>query len=232
VADLKDAVVLVTGANGGLGTEFVTQALERGARSVYAAARNPRIWDDQRIIPLVLDVTDPDSIAAAAREAAGVTIVINNAGIFGGSSLIDGPAAEVRELMETNLFGPLAVARAFAPTLREHRGALINVASVVSWLPIANAYSISKAALWSATNALRTDFAATGVHVLGAYLSFTNTGMSTVSRPDANDPADVVRDILIGLEAGADEVLADETTRQVRAGLSAPIADLLAAVGT
>lgn len=229
--ELKDSVVLVTGANGGLGTEFVTQALDRGARSVYAAARNPRAWDDERIIPIGLDVTDADSINAAAHNATGVNLVINNAGIFGASSLIDGPATEVRELMETNLFGPLAVARAFAPTLRQHRGALVNVASVVSWLPIANAYSISKAALWSATNALRVDFAATGVHVLGAYLSFTNTGMSTTHRPDANDPADVVREILNGLEDGADEVLADEPTRQVRAGLSAPIADLLAAVG-
>lgn len=231
MVDLHNAVVLVTGANGGLGTEFVTQALDGGARRVYAAARTPQAWDDARIAPLELDVTNADSITAAAAAASDVSIVINNAGIFAGSSLIDGAEAEIRELMETNLFGPLAVARAFAPALREHGGALINVASVVSWLPIANAYSVSKAALWSATNALRIDFAATGVHVLGAYLSFTNTGMSTTHRPDANDPADVVREIYTGLESGADEVLADETTRQVRAGLSAPIADLLAAAG-
>jgi NAD(P)-dependent dehydrogenase (short-subunit alcohol dehydrogenase family) len=231
MVDVKNAVVLVTGANGGLGAEFVSQALERGASKVYAAARNPREWHDDRIVQLVLDVTDQESIAAAAQEASDVTIVVNNAGIFGGSSLIDGPPSEVREVMETNLFGPLAVAQAFAPALRKGKGALINVASVVSWLPIANAYSVSKAALWSATNALRVDFAKSGVHVLGAYLSYTNTGMSTEVRADANDPADVVRDILTGLEAGEDEVLADETTRQVRAGLAAPIAVLLAAVG-
>ena len=183
-------------------------------------------------MPIALDVTDAASIAAAAVEAGDVTIVVNNAGIFAASSLIDGPASEIHEQMDTNLFGPLAIARAFAPALRTATGALVNVASVVSWLPIANAYSVSKAALWSATNSLRSDFAATGVHVLGAYLAYTRTPLTEGIAGDMNDPADVVRAILDGLEAGEDEVLADDTTRSVRAGLSAPIAELLAAAGS
>ncbi|MDQ0618408.1 SDR family oxidoreductase [Arthrobacter globiformis] len=230
MVNIKDTVILVTGANGGLGSEFVHQALERGAAKVYAAARTPRTWEDARVVPLTLDVTDQDSIGRAAAAAGDVAIVINNAGIYGASSLVDGPEDELRQQMETNFFGPIAITRAFAPALRAAQGALVNIASVVSWLPIANAYSTSKAALWSATNALRLDLAQTGVHVVGAYLSYTDTPMSQQVREDANDPADVVREILDGVEAGEDEVLADETTRRVRAGLSGPIGALVAAV--
>lgn len=231
MVNVNNAVVLVTGANGGLGTEFVRQTLERGASKVYAAARTPREWDDERIVSLRLDVADPASISAAASLASDVTILVNNAGIIGGASLIDGPEAELREIMETNFFGPVAVARAFAPALRSGSGALVNIASALSWLPIANAYSVSKAALAMATDAQRIDFAATGVQVVGAYLGYTNTPMLSEPPADANDPADVVRAILDGLEAGADEVLADETSRAVRAGLAAPIGQRLAALG-
>ncbi|MBD7956852.1 SDR family oxidoreductase [Microbacterium sp. Sa4CUA7] len=228
---IDNSVVLVTGANGGLGTEFVRQALSSGASRVYAAARNPREWDDSRVIPLVLDVTDPASIAAAATAAGDVTILVNNAGLYRGQSLIDGPEDELRQSMETNLFGPVAMTRAFAPALRAAESAgVVNVASVISWLPTANSYSVSKAALSSATNVLRLDLAASGVHVLGAYLAYTRTPMTQGMTGQLNEPADVVRDIYEGLSNGADEVLADEISRQVRAGLSAPIADLLAAV--
>lgn len=229
MVDINQSIVFVTGANGGLGTEFVRQALERGATRVYAAARTPRTWDDARVIPLALDVTDEASITAAAAQAGDVTIVINNAGIYRDASLVDGPPDEIREVMETNFFGPLAVTRAFAPALRASKGGLVNIASVVSWLPFTNSYSVSKAALWSATNAQRLNFAPSGVHVLGAYLAYTRTPLTEGIPGDMNDPADVVRDILDGLQDNVDEVLADETTRQVRAGLSAPIADLLAA---
>jgi NAD(P)-dependent dehydrogenase (short-subunit alcohol dehydrogenase family) len=133
--------------------------------------------------------------------------------------------------METNFFGPVAVTRAFAPALRAAKGGLVNIASVASWLPTSGGYSVSKAALWSATNVQRLDFAASGVHVLGAYLGYTRTPITEGLTVEMNDPAEVVREILDGLEAGADEVLADETTRQVRAGLAAPIADLIAAAG-
>jgi NAD(P)-dependent dehydrogenase (short-subunit alcohol dehydrogenase family) len=83
--NLEGSVVLVTGANGGLGTEFVRQALERGASKVYAAARKPQLWDDERVVPLRLDVTDPTSIREAAVTATDVTVLVNNAGITGAS---------------------------------------------------------------------------------------------------------------------------------------------------
>ena len=151
---LQGAVVLVTGANGGLGRHFVSQALQRGAAKVYAAARTPREWDDARVVPLPLDVTDAGSVVAAAAVADDVTIVINNAGAFNGAS-VSGDQLASRALFETNYWGALAVADAFAPQLRARHGALLNVLSVLSWLGRGDTYSATKAALWSATNTLR-----------------------------------------------------------------------------
>lgn len=104
MTDLNGAVVLVTGANGGLGTHFVHQALERGASKVYAAARSPKEWGDDRIVPLTLDVTSPESVATAAAAAGDVTVVINNAGAANGSTVL-GDLTAARELFETNFWG-------------------------------------------------------------------------------------------------------------------------------
>jgi len=222
---IAGSVVLVTGANGGLGSEFVRQALALGAGRVYATARIPRDWHDDRVIPLHLDVTDPDSVEQLAQAAPDVNIVINNAGIARSGSLLDGPFDDARDQMETNFFGPLLVARAFAPALRARHGALVNISSVLAWYPVGEGYSTSKAALWSATNAMRIALAPAGVQVLGAYLAQTDTPMmSGRGVEDLNDPADVVRDIYAGLEAGVAEVLADELTVRVRASLSQPVA--------
>lgn len=218
---LRDSVVLVTGANGGLGTQFVDQALVAGATKVYAAARTPRAWDDARVVPLRLDVDDLESIDAVASTATDVTVLINNAGILRRGELLTGRVEDIADQLRTNLFGPLHMTRAFAPQLIASAGALINVASVLSWLPIGKGYSISKAALWSATEGLRLELEPQGVQVLGAYLAFTDTPMNDgLGVEKMNDPADVVASIYDGLMQGAREVLADETTRAVRSRLS------------
>ena len=118
---VSDSVVLVTGANGGLGTEFVHQAIERGAAKVYAGARRPRDWGDARIVPLSLDVTVTGSIAEAARAAGDVGFLVNNAGTLNGSSLL-GDLGEARALFETNFWGALAVTNAFRRSLAAARG--------------------------------------------------------------------------------------------------------------
>jgi NAD(P)-dependent dehydrogenase (short-subunit alcohol dehydrogenase family) len=120
---LDGAVVLVTGANGGIGTHFVHQALSRGAAKVYATARTPRTWDDERVVPLTLDVTGGESIAAAVAAAPDVTALINNAGaIPPNASLLEVTEADIRANMEINFFGPVLLARAFAPVLAAKRG--------------------------------------------------------------------------------------------------------------
>lgn len=221
---LEESVVLVTGANGGLGREFVRQALDRGATKVYATARRPRDWEDARVVPLALDVTDPTSIAAAAEAAPDVTIVINNAGASNGARLDDADQQAVRELFEVNYFGAVAAANAFAPILgRNGGGALLNVLSVLSWIALGDAYSATKAALWSATGTQRLTLAEQGTLVTGLLLGYTDTPMTVNVDAPKNDPADVVGQAYDGIEQGSYEVLADDLSRQVKAGLAAPV---------
>ena len=221
---ISGEVVLVTGANGGLGQEFVRQALELGATKVYASARSPREWDDPRVVPLALDVTDPAAVALAAATAGDVTVVINNAGISNGASVSGADRTALREVFEVNFFGPLEVADAFAPTLKANGGgALLNVLSVLSWIAIGDGYSASKAALWSATNMQRLLLADQGTLVTALYLGYTDTPMTAGVDAEKNDPADVVAQAYAGLVAGEFEVLADEISRQVKSGLAAPV---------
>jgi NAD(P)-dependent dehydrogenase (short-subunit alcohol dehydrogenase family) len=226
--NIERAVVLVTGANGGLGREFVSQALDRGAAKVYATARNPREWDDTRVVPLTLDVTDAASIEAAARTASDTTIVINNAGItVAGDRLTRSSIDDIRATFETNFFGAIQVVRGFAPALGANGGgAIVDVHSVLSWIGLAGSYSASKAAFWSATNSFRLELAPQGTHVLGLHLGYTDTPMVAAIKAEKNDPADIVRLAYDGLQAGEYEVLADELSATVKAGLSARIEDL------
>ena len=221
---LHGAVVLVTGANGGLGREFVRQALERGAGKVYASARSPQAWDDSRVIPLPLDVTDADSVATAAAAAPDVTVVINNAGATGPGSVLEADLAEVRDLFETNVFGPLAVAKAFAPALAANGGgALVDIHSALSWLARGGTYSATKAALWSLTNSLRLELAGQGTQVVGVHLGYADTPMVAALDVHKSDPGDIVREVYNGVETGAHEVLADDTSRFVKDRLSQPL---------
>lgn len=222
---LAGAVVLVTGANRGIGTHFVREALARGASKVYASARRPKDWDDDRIVPLALDVTDPDSVRAAADAASDVTVLVNNAGIAPSTgSLLGIGDEEIRSVMETNFFGPLAVARAFAPALTSRPGSvLIDMHSLLAWYAAAGMYSVSKAALWSATNALRLELAPSGVHVIGVHVGYVDTEMAANVTTPKVDPTDLVRMVFDAAESGQYEVLADEQTVQVRAGLGQPV---------
>lgn len=222
---LKEAVVLVTGANGGIGTEFVHDALARGATKVYATARAPRTWDDERIVPLTLDINDPASIAAAVAAAADVTVLVNNAGSLpAGASLLDLTEAELRDGMETNFFGPVLMAKAFAPLLTAHDSSVIvDVHSVASWYAFGGVYSASKAALWSATNSIRLELAPQGVHVVGVHMGYVDTAMAEHAEGPKMLPADLVQAVYDAVEAGEFEVIGDELTAGVKAALSQPV---------
>ncbi|NMN93922.1 SDR family oxidoreductase [Antrihabitans stalactiti] len=222
---LDDTVVLVTGANGGLGAHFVHQALSRGARKVYAAARTPREWEDERIIPLRLDVTDAESIAAAVDAAPDVSVLINNAGALPPTaSLVEVPEADLRAIMETNFFGPVLLARAFTPALSAAHGAvLIDVHSVASWNAYGGAYSVSKAALWAATNSLRLEFAPRDIHVVGVHMGYVDTAMAAHADGPKLRPEDLVAAVYDTVAAGGYEVIGDELTSRAKAALSGPI---------
>jgi NAD(P)-dependent dehydrogenase (short-subunit alcohol dehydrogenase family) len=226
--DITGKTALVTGANRGFGRHLAGQLRDRGA-TVYAAARNPAAVDLPGVTPIALDVTDPESVAAAAAATRDVAILINNAGSGTGAALLTGDLADVRLEMDTHFFGTLAVTRAFAPQLAEHeQSAVLNVLSVLSWLsiPRIGAYCAAKAAEWSLTNALRLELAAQGTRVTSLHVGFMDTDMARhVTAPKA-DPADIARIALDAIEKGETEVVADETSQQVLAGLSAGVRGL------
>lgn len=230
---VSDSTVLITGANRGIGLAFAQAFLARGARKVYAAARDPSRITLPGVTPILLDVTSPADVEAAARLASDATIVVNNAGIASfGSFMAEDSEALLRQHLETNVLGVLRVSRAFAPVLaRNGGGALLNVASVASWIsnPLLANYAVSKAAVWSLSNGLRNDLRAQNTQVLTLHMGFVDTDLTRgVDMPKAT-PEAIVEQALDGLEAGALEVLADELTRQVRGALSAnPSIDLAA----
>ena len=216
--DLNGTVALVTGANRGLGRHFAQQLLERGAAKVYATARDVEKIDLPGVVPLALDITDPAAVARAAAAATDVRVLINNAGVSTGADLVTGSLDAIRLELDTNLYGTLAMIRAFAPAVRG--GAILNVLSRLAWMsyPGANAYAVAKAAAWSLTNGVRLELPDT--LVTGLVLSSTDTDMMAGWDIPKNDPAEVVRAALDGLEAGATEVIADQDTADAKAALA------------
>jgi len=222
--NISGSTALVTGTSRGIGRHFVQQLQERGARKVYATARDAASIDLPGVEILQLDITDPASVAAAAAAAPDVTLLINNAGVTTGQNLVTGDLDKIRLEMDTHFYGTLAMVRAFAPSLAAGGGggAILNVLSRLSWLSYvgANAYSASKAAEWSLTNGIRLELAEQGTLVTGLLLSSTDTDMMAGWDIPKNDPADVVRAALDGIEAGQLEVLADAETVEAKAALS------------
>lgn len=220
---IEGATVLVTGANRGLGKAFVEELQARGAAKVYAAARNRESVTTAGAVPVRLDVTDPATLAAAAELAQDVDLVINNAGSLTGASMVDGDLDDIRLEMETHYFGTLNVTRAFAPVLDANGGgALLNVLSVLSWIsfPTGGSYSAAKAAAWALTNATRLELAGNGTTVTALHVGYMDTDMAAGVDAPKSDPRAVAAQALDGVEAGALEVLADDVTRAVKAGLS------------
>jgi NAD(P)-dependent dehydrogenase (short-subunit alcohol dehydrogenase family) len=229
---IEGSVALVTGANRGLGAAFARDLLDRGAAKVYAAVRDPDTVTDPRLTPIRLDVTDRASIEQAARTAADVTLLINNAGVFTGTTTL-GDEAGLRQELEVNYLGPVAVSRAFAPVLAANGGgALVNVLSALSWVtfPTSGGYSSAKAAMWAATNSLRQTLLEQGTLVTAVHVGYIDTDMAAAVDAPKTAPEIVSEAMLDGVEAGQHEVLADEPARQVRAALSGPLSGLYPAL--
>src|SRR3954471_17268548 len=233
---IEGSVALVTGAGRGIGAEFVRQLSERGAALVYAGVRDlSSVEPRDGVEALPLDVTDRAQIAAAVARATDVQLLVNNAGIVAVQPLVGGEEAIVRGEFETNVFGLLRVSSAFAPALAANGGgALLNVLSAASWISVPGtaSYSASKAAAWSLTDGLRLELAGQGTRVTAVHMGPVDTDMgaqvgSTLAMLSA---AEVVTAALEGLEAGAVEVLTDDLTREIKAGLIADPAERHAAL--
>ncbi|PRY12059.1 SDR family oxidoreductase [Kineococcus rhizosphaerae] len=212
---------LVTGANRGIGRHLALELLARGA-TVYAAARRPDTLDLPGAKAIALDITDPAAVAAAADLAGDVDLLVNNAGISTGATLL-GDLDGVRAEMDVNFWGTLSMVRAFAPVLAANGGgAVVNVSSALSWFayPGSGAYAVSKAANWNMSNALRLELAGQRTQVTSVHLGLADTDMTAGFDGDKLSPAVVATRVLDGVEAGDLEVVVDDWSAMVKASLA------------
>jgi NAD(P)-dependent dehydrogenase (short-subunit alcohol dehydrogenase family) len=232
---IEGSTAFVTGANRGLGRHLAQGLVARGAK-VYAGARDPASVDVPGVNPVAVDITDPAAVAAAAERAGDVTLLINNAGIATATSLLDGPLEDVHREFDVNLFGTLDVVRAFRPVLaRNGGGYVLNVLTTLTWFsePAVGAYGAAKTASWSMTNAIRQELAPEGIVVGALHVGYMDTDMAAgFEDVTKEDPAAVARLALDGIEAGAHELLADDISRQVQAGLAGGVAALYPGLAT
>lgn len=223
--NIQDSVALVTGANRGLGKVFVQALLNAGAKKVYAAARDPsKIVASDRVVPVKIDVTHIGDIETAARECKDVNLLVNNAGIALGGSLLSRETLDTaRAEWETLVLGPLALSQAFSPVLAKNGGgAILNVLSALSWvsMPGIGSYSSAKAAAWSLTNGLRHELAAQGTLVAGLHVAFIDTEMASAFDGPKTSPADVARIAIEGIARGDAEIIVDPISRSLKDALS------------
>lgn len=221
--NIEGAVVLVTGANRGLGAEYVRQLLDRGAAKVYAGARSLESITAEGVIPIKLDVTNAADIQAAVEQCSDLTMLINNAGVVIGSRVMaDNSLENGKAEFETNVWGPFNLSKSFAPVLAANGGgAIVNVLSAVSWMSIKEVatYAMSKSAAWSLTNALRLELARQGTLVVAVHPAFIDTDMAAGVDMPKTSPQQVVERTLDGVVAGFPEVLADDTSAFVKNSL-------------
>jgi NAD(P)-dependent dehydrogenase (short-subunit alcohol dehydrogenase family) len=213
-----DKTVLVTGANRGIGQALVQEALNRGARRVYAGTRQPLTHPDPRVTPLTLDVTNQAQIQAAAEKVEALDILINNAGIWLYDDLSDRGMLE--EHLAVNLFGPWAVTQAFLPLLTRSQGAIVNNVSLMALaaLPLTPAYSASKAAAFSLTQSLRALLAGRGVTVHAVLTGPVDTDMTRGFDIPKAAPESVAQAIWDGVEAGEEDIFPDPMSQAMAAG--------------
>lgn len=207
---IADKTVLVTGANRGIGRAMVEEALNRGAKRVYAGTRGPLTHPDGRVTPLTLDVTSATQIRDAAAQVDALDILVNNAGVFVPDDLNDRGALERH--LAVNLFGVYDVTTAFLPLLeRSGEATIVNNVSLMALapLPITPAYSLSKAAAFSLTQSQRALLAGRGVRVHAVLTGPTDTDMVRGLDIPKASPESVARAILDAVDNAEEDIFPD-----------------------
>jgi NAD(P)-dependent dehydrogenase (short-subunit alcohol dehydrogenase family) len=221
---IEDKTILVTGANRGLGRALVDEALNRGAKRVYAASRQPMVIPDERVTPLILDVTDRAEIKQAVDRVESLDVLINNAGVSVPDELSDRSAFE--QHLAVNLYGTIDVTQAFLPLLTRSHGAVVNIVSLgaVAAVPVLPAYSASKAASLSVTQSLRALLAGRGVSVHAVMPGPIDTDMVRALDIPKTPPEDVARAVLDAMERGEEDVFPDPMSELLADGWRSGVA--------
>ena len=206
---IEGKTVLVTGANRGIGRALIEEALRRGARRVYAGTRQPFSHPDERVTPLMLDVTSPEQIEAAVGQVESLDILINNAGVALYDDLSD--RSVLQQHLDVNLFGTYGVTQAFLPLLTRAQGAIVNNVSMMAQapFPVTPAYAISKAAAFNMTQSLRALLAGRGVRVHAVLTGPTDTDMTRGLDIPKSSPQDVAQAIFDGVDNGEEDIFPD-----------------------
>jgi NAD(P)-dependent dehydrogenase (short-subunit alcohol dehydrogenase family) len=221
---IKDSIVFITGATGGIAKALISELVARGAAKIYAGARDVAgLAGTDRIIPVKMDVTSDDDVAEAAVRAGDVTLLINNAGINHNTAfLLADDLSLAKEEIEVNYLAPLRVTRAFAPALIQNQGAVVNLLTILARvnLPFMGSYCASKAAALSLTQGLRADLGSKGVRIVAAMPGAIDTRMTAMLSIPKMTTADAAREILDGYEAGAEDIYVGEMAKGLAAGLA------------
>jgi NAD(P)-dependent dehydrogenase (short-subunit alcohol dehydrogenase family) len=221
---IADKTVLVTGANRGLGRALVDELLKRGAKRVYAASRNGAVASGERVVPVMLDVTDEAQIQRVVGQVDSLDILVNNAGVSVADDLSDRSAFDHH--LAVNLYGTLDVTRAFLPALTRSQGTVVNVISLsaLAAVPVLPAYSASKAASLSLTQSFRAHLRGQGVSVYAVLPGPIDTDMVRDLEIPKTSPEDVARATLDGVEQGEEEIFPDPMSQSLADGWRAGVA--------
>jgi short-subunit dehydrogenase len=221
---IKGSTVLITGATGAIAKALIKELQTRGAKKIYAAARDiASLSASAGLVPLKMDVTSDDEVYRAAATATDVTLLINNAGVNHNTAFLLAPDLSLaREEFECNYLAPLRVTRAFAPVLIANKGAVLNMLTILSRvnLPLMGSYCASKAAALSLTQGLRAELGAKGVRVAAALPGAIDTRMTAGLPIPKMSTADAATEILDGFERGEEEIYVGDMARGLAEGLA------------
>ena len=218
---LDDKIIFISGANRGIGKAIVEELLKHPVKKIYAAARKiedlPK-FGDARVVPVVLDVTNRTQIEKATQLAGDVDVLINNAGALSFAGVVTGETSALMRDMEVNYFGTLSMVNSFTPILEKRGGgAIANVISVVGLAAMAGigGYSASKAALFSATQAMRAELKAKHISVHGIFPGPIDTDMAKGFEMDKASPESTAQKIVAGISEGKEDIFPDPMSENI-----------------
>jgi len=220
--NLQSQVALVTGANRGIGRALVQALLKAGVKKIRATARSSdklaRLPSDPRIIPMQVEVSDANAVAALATDAPDVTLLINDAGVLDFGPVLEAPLAAFERNFATNFYGVRHMSRACAPVPeRNSRGAIVNVLTLVALasMPGLGVYNASKAAAWSLAQSMRANLASRNIEVYGVFPGAVDTDMLAGVEMPKTSPADIADAVLRGLTESSEDTFPDADHKAV-----------------